>query len=155
MDPKQCFFVNDCCGIIVVPIQMGAGRGSYFSSIIIRVSVCSYLFLLLCLLVDFWITTAPAAFRDRRSARNVCHGIGLGPLRPAILTGRLLATGLRHLGLGTWRPGILTCRLSAAGLSHLGLSTWRPAILTGRLLAAGLGHLGLGTWRPAILTGRL
>ena len=30
MDPKQCFFVNDCCGIIVMPI-MGARRASHFS----------------------------------------------------------------------------------------------------------------------------
>ena len=77
--PKLCFFGNDCCGIIVVQIQMGAGRGSYLPYIIIRVSVCSYLFLLLCLLVDFGITTAPAAFRDRRSARNGCHGMLLEP----------------------------------------------------------------------------
>ena len=29
---------------------------------------------LLCLLLDFWIATAPEAFRDSRSARNGCHG---------------------------------------------------------------------------------
>ena len=42
---------------------------------------------------------------------------------------------------GTWRPAILTSRLWATGLRHLGLGTWRPAILTSRLWAAGLRHL--------------
>ena len=139
MDPKQCFLSNDCCVIIVLPIQMGTGRGSYFSYIIIRVSVYSCLFLLLCLPAGFWITTAPEAFRDRCSARNVCHGM---PWEPAILKSKLLAAGLRHLGLGTWEPAVLKSKLLAAGLRHLGLGTWEPTILKSKLLAAGLRHLG-------------
>ena len=27
MDPKQCFFGNDCCGIIVLQIQIGGWEG--------------------------------------------------------------------------------------------------------------------------------
>ena len=48
---------------------------------------------------NFWGTF----FRHRasRSARNGCHGLGLGTWRPAILEYRLFAAGLKYLSLGT------------------------------------------------------
>ena len=32
VEHKQCFLVNDCCGIIVTPIRMGVGRGDTWNT---------------------------------------------------------------------------------------------------------------------------
>ena len=95
MDPKQCFFGNHCCGIIVVESRGHSG------------------------------TTVPrgTVVPECLWSLNVLLSAGLMHLgwRPAVLKFRLLAAELRYLGLGTYAD---TQQSWNSDYWQLGLGTW-------------------------------